>query len=119
MSRIETTADGRQVLIDADPRPPVGTLEIGRGTRRRIGRRILPFLFILYVVNFLDRVNVSYAGLGMAKDLGFSDQVFGFGAGLFFISYFILQIPGAVLAERWSARKYIAVVLIAWGVVTG
>ena len=84
-------------------------------TRRRITLRLAPFLFILYVFNYWDRVNVSYAALEMTGDLGFSNAVFGFGAGIFFIGYFLLQIPQTLLVEKWSARKFIGVTLICWG----
>src|SRR5208283_788478 len=77
--------------------------QIGEHTRRRVGLRLLPFLFILYIVNYVDRTNLAYAAMGMSRDLGFSDHVFGLGAGIFFISYLALQIPGALLVERWSA----------------
>jgi ACS family tartrate transporter-like MFS transporter len=86
-------------------------------TRRRVNRRLMPFIFLLYVVSFLDRVNVGFAGLQMTRELGFSDAVFGFGGGIFFIGYFLLEIPGAVLAEVWSARKWIARIMISWGFV--
>jgi ACS family tartrate transporter-like MFS transporter len=92
--------------------------EIGDRTRRRISRRILPFVFILYIVAFLDRVNVAYAALQMTHELGFSAEVLGLGAGIFFIGYFLLEIPGAILVERWSARKWIARIMISWGMVT-
>ena len=80
--------------------------------------RLLPFLFILYITNYLDRTSVAYAALGMSRDLGFSDRVFGMGAGVFFISYVALQIPGALLVERWSARRMISATMIAWGSLT-
>ena len=86
--------------------------------RRRVAWRLLPFLFILYIIAFLDRVNVGYAGLEMARDLAFSDRVFGLGAGIFSIGYFIFEIPGALIVERWSARRWIARILITWGAVT-
>lgn len=86
--------------------------------RRRIAIRLLPFLFILYLVAFLDRVNVGYAGLEMAHNLGFTDRIFGFGAGIFFAGYFLFEIPGALIVERWSARRWIARILITWGFVT-
>jgi MFS transporter, ACS family, tartrate transporter len=86
--------------------------------RRRIARRILPFLLLLYIVAFLDRVNVAYAGLEMTKNLGFSDRVFGLGAGFFFLGYVLLEIPGALIVERWSARRWIARILISWGIIT-
>jgi MFS transporter, ACS family, tartrate transporter len=87
-------------------------------TVRRIGVRLLPFVFLLYIVAFLDRVNVSFAGLEMSRDLNFSDRVFGLGAGIFFVGYVVFEIPGALLVERWSARKVIARILLTWGIVT-
>lgn len=91
---------------------------IASRTTARVARRILPFLLLLYIVAFLDRVNVAYAGLEMARDLGFSDQVFGFGAGVFFLGYVLLAIPGALVVERWSARISISALLVCWGSVT-
>jgi ACS family tartrate transporter-like MFS transporter len=87
-------------------------------TRHRIALRLLPFLFALYITNYLDRTNVAYAAIGMSRDLGFGDRVFGLGAGVFFISYVALQIPGALLVERWSARRMITATLISWGSLT-
>ena len=87
-------------------------------TRHRIAMRLLPFLFILYIANYLDRTSVAYAALGMSRDLGFSDHVLGMGMGIFFISYVALQIPGALLVERWSARRMISMTMIAWGSLT-
>jgi len=87
-------------------------------TRRRVALRLLPFLFILYIVNYVDRTNLGFAAIGMGRDLGFSDRVFGLGAGVFFVSYMALQIPGALLVERWSARRVISACMIAWGILT-
>jgi len=84
--------------------------------RRRIMRRILPYIFFLYIIAFLDRVNVGYAALEMTRDLGFSSAVYGFGAGIFFFGYFLLEIPGCLIVEHWSARKWIARIMISWGV---
>ncbi len=92
--------------------------QLGDRTRHHIALRLLPFLFTLYIVNYVDRTNVAYAAIGMARDLGFSDRVFGMGAGIFFISYVALQIPGALLVERWSARRMICATMIAWGSLT-
>jgi ACS family tartrate transporter-like MFS transporter len=92
--------------------------EAANPTRRHIAVRLLPFLFILYITNYLDRTSVAYAAIGMSRDLGFSDRVFGMGAGIFFISYVALQIPGALLVERWSARRMISATMIAWGSLT-
>jgi ACS family tartrate transporter-like MFS transporter len=80
--------------------------------------RLLPFVFLIYVVNYIDRVNVSFANLRMSADLGFSDRVYGLGVGLFYVSYVLFEIPGTILVERWSARKWIARIMISWGLVT-
>src|SRR6266853_4906464 len=90
---------------------------VGERARRRIMRRIMPYLFVLFIIAYLDRVNVGYAALQMKGDLAFTDDVLGFGAGIFFIGYFLLEIPGRVLVERWSARGWIARILISWGIV--
>ncbi|PYL59947.1 MAG: hypothetical protein DMF24_11660 [Verrucomicrobia bacterium] len=90
----------------------------GESARTRIARRLLPFLFLLYVANYLDRTNIAYATLGMKGDLGLTDSVFGTASGIFFIGYFALQIPGALLVERWSARLLLAFTLITWGGLT-
>ncbi len=87
--------------------------------RRKIARRLIPFLFLLYITAFIDRVNVSFAGLDMTRELHFSNEVFGFGAGIFFFGYCLLEIPGAMLAQSWSARKWIAAIMIVWGVLAG
>src|SRR2546425_3011798 len=89
---------------------------VAQRARRRIMRHILPYLFLLYIIAFLDRVNVGYAALEMTKDLGFTTEVYGFGAGIFFIGYFLLEIPGSLLVELWSARGWIARIMISWGV---
>jgi MFS transporter, ACS family, tartrate transporter len=93
-------------------------VEVGDRARRQIAGRLLPFLFLLYIANYIDRTSVAYAALGMTGDLGFSDRVFGLGAGIFFVSYVALQIPGAMLVEHWSARRMISGVMIAWGCFT-
>ena len=92
--------------------------EVGRRARHRIARRLLPFLFVLYVIAFLDRMNIGAAALQMPRDLGFSDRVVGMGAGIFFLGYLLLEIPGALIVERWSARRWIARIMISWGMVT-
>ena len=87
-------------------------------TRHQVALRLLPFVFVLYITNYLDRTSAAYAGLGMSRDLGFSDVQFGLGNGIFFLSYVALQIPGALLVERWSARRMISATMIAWGFLT-
>jgi len=95
-----------------------GLSNVGQRARRRVAFRLLPFVFLLYIVNYLDRVNVSFANLRMSTDLGFSDRVYGLGVGVFYITYVLFEIPGAVIVERWSARKWIARIMISWGMVT-
>jgi len=90
----------------------------GASARTRIAARLLPFLFALYIANYIDRTNIAYATLGMKGDLGLTDSVFGTASGIFFIGYFALQIPGALLVERWSARWLLALTLITWGGLT-
>jgi ACS family tartrate transporter-like MFS transporter len=92
--------------------------DVGQRARRRIAYRLLPFVCLLYIVNYIDRVNVSFANLRMSADLGFSDRVYGLGIGMFYITYVLFEIPGAVIVERWSARKWIARIMITWGIVT-
>src|SRR5204863_10218459 len=86
--------------------------------RGRIAWRLLPFLSLLYIIAFLDRMNVGAAALQMPGDLGFNDRVVGLGAGMFFIGYVVLEIPGELIAERWSARRWIARIMISWGMIT-
>ena len=84
----------------------------------RIARRILPFLFFLYIISFLDRVNVGFAKLQMAVDIGLSDTAFGFGAGVFFIGYCICEIPSNLMLQRLGAKFWIARIMVVWGVVS-
>jgi len=91
---------------------------LAQRTRRKVAYRLLPFVFLLYVVNYIDRVNVSFANLRMSADLGFSDRIYGLGVGMFYLTYVLFEIPGAIIVERWSARKWIARIMISWGIVT-
>lgn len=85
--------------------------------RRKAYIRLLPILFICYIIAYIDRNNVGFAKLTMAKDLpAFDSAVFGFGAGVFFWGYFLLEIPGSLIVERWSARKWICRIMLTWGV---
>src|ERR1041384_4284093 len=86
--------------------------------RKKIAWRILPFVFALYIVSYLDRANVAFAKIPMSDELHFSERGFGFGFGIFFIGYLLLEIPGALLVEHWSARKWISRILVTWGVCT-
>ena len=92
--------------------------DAGRRARRRIALRLLPFVFVMYVICYVDRANVSFANLRMSADLGFSDQVYGLGVGIFFLGYVLFEVPGAIIVERWSARKWLARIMITWGLAT-
>jgi sugar phosphate permease len=80
--------------------------------------RLIPFLFICYVINYLDRINVGFAKLQMQQDLGLSDAVYGLGAGIFFISYFLFEVPSNLLLVRIGAKKTIARIMILWGIMS-
>jgi len=96
--------------VVADPALPVRT-------RARVTGRLIPFLMFIYFLAYLDRANVGVAKLAMQKDLNFDDAVIGFGAGIFFVGYLLLDIPGSLIVERWSARKWIARIMVSWGIV--
>jgi ACS family tartrate transporter-like MFS transporter len=99
-----------------DPVPTADARDrVARSTRRKVAWRVLPLLFLLYVIAYLDRANVGFAKLKMQKDLEFSETVFGVGVALFFVGYMFLEIPGALLVEHWSARKWFARILVSWG----
>jgi ACS family tartrate transporter-like MFS transporter len=88
--------------------------------RRKAFLRLLPLLFVSYMIAYIDRQNVSIAKLTMTKDLpGFDNAVIGFGAGIFFLGYFLLEIPGTLMVERWSARKWICRIMVTWGIMAG
>jgi MFS transporter, ACS family, tartrate transporter len=91
------------------------SLSAADALRRKVAWRILPMAVLLYFVAYLDRANVGFAKLRMAHDLGFSEEVFGLGIGIFFLGYLTLEVPGALLVERWSARKWFARILVTWG----
>ncbi len=80
-------------------------------------RRLLPFLILAYLMAYIDRANLGIAKLQMQGELHFTDAVIGFGAGIFFVGYFILEIPGSLIVERWSARKWFGRIMITWGLV--
>jgi ACS family tartrate transporter-like MFS transporter len=97
--------------------PLVGT-DVGPKVLSKLTRRLLPFLFVLYIVNYLDRINVGFAALEMRGQLGFSDKVYGLGAGIFFAGYFFFQVPSNLALARVGARKWIAVIMVLWGTVS-
>jgi ACS family tartrate transporter-like MFS transporter len=84
----------------------------------RMARRLLPFVMLLYVVNYIDRVNVGFAALTMNKDLGLSPAAYGFGASIFFIGYLIFQVPANLILERIGARRWMFLILAVWGLLS-
>ena len=87
-------------------------------TYRKADVRLLPFLFLCYILAYLDRVNVGFAKLQMVKDLSLSDAAFATGAGIFFIGYFFFEVPSNVLLKKFGARMWIARIMISWGVIS-
>ena len=85
---------------------------------RKVAWRLIPLLFLCYIVAYLDRVNVGFAKLEMASDLGFSDTVYGLGAGIFFIGYFLFEVPSNLILQRVGARRWIARIMIVWGLLS-
>jgi MFS transporter, ACS family, tartrate transporter len=88
-------------------------------TIAKVTGRLVPFLIVCYFVAYLDRVNVGFAALTMNQDLGLSQTAFGFGAGIFFIAYFLFEVPSNLLLERFGARKWIARIMLSWGILSG
>jgi ACS family tartrate transporter-like MFS transporter len=85
---------------------------------RKIAWRLVPFLMLLYLVAFLDRVNISFAALTMNRDLGISETLYGFAAGVFFLSYCLFQVPANLVLARMGARRWLAILMVAWGLVS-
>jgi MFS transporter, ACS family, tartrate transporter len=93
--------------------------ELEKRVLRKITLRIVPFVMLLYFVAFIDRVNIGFAALTMNKELGFSPTVFGFGAGIFFLGYFLCEVPSNLVLDKVGARIWIARVMITWGLISG
>jgi MFS transporter, ACS family, tartrate transporter len=94
-------------------RPDVATV-----TLRKVTLRLIPFLFLLYIVAWLDRVNVGFAALQMNADLGFSSAAFGFGSGVFFLGYCLFEVPSNLVLHRVGARRWISRIMISWGAIS-
>ncbi len=88
-----------------------------RKVLNKVTRRLIPLLFVLYMIAYLDRVNVGFAALQMNQDLGFSSKIYGLGSGIFFLGYFLFEIPSNLILERIGARVWIARIVITWGVI--
>ena len=94
-------------------------LTLEQRTIRKVSWRLLPLIIVIYFVAYIDRTNVSFAALTMNKDLGLSAYVFGWGAGIFFLGYFLFEVPSNVILEKVGARIWIARIMITWGIVSG
>ncbi|HIE9814663.1 TPA: MFS transporter [Klebsiella pneumoniae] len=86
-------------------------------TIKKVWKRLIPFIFLLYLINFLDRTNVSFAAIHMNKDIGLTQTIYGLGAGLFFLGYVIFEIPSNILLHKFGARIWIARIMITWGII--
>jgi ACS family tartrate transporter-like MFS transporter len=132
---LQEPRDAFVVNVTDDPQPIIETIakEIareendgqlpgdpdGKKLLTHIAWRLLPFLFLLYVVNYLDRVNVGFAALQMKDQLRFSDSAYGFGAGIvFFVGYFLFQVPSNMVLERVGARRWISTLMVIWGIIS-
>jgi MFS transporter, ACS family, tartrate transporter len=93
--------------------------ELEKRLLRKVTLRIVPFVMLLYFIAFIDRVNIGFAALTMNKDLGLSPTVFGFGAGIFFLGYFLFEVPSNLVLDKVGARIWIARVMITWGLISG
>lgn len=94
------------------------TADVASRTLKKVSWRIIPFIMLLYFIAFLDRVNIGFASLEMNADLGFTASMFGFGAGLFFIGYFLFEVPSNLILHKVGARLWIARVMVTWGVIS-
>ena len=90
--------------------------ELGQTTLRKVRRRLMPLIVLLYFIAYLDRNNVGFAKLGMQGDIGLTEAAYGLGAGIFFLGYALLEIPSNGGMYRYGARKWIARILISWGI---
>ena len=84
----------------------------------KVARHLVPFLIFCYFLSYLDRVNIGFAALTMNKDLGLSASAFGFGASIFFLGYFLFEVPSNLLLEKYGARIWIARIMISWGILS-
>ena len=89
-----------------------------RATYAKVAWRLLPLLFVGYFLAMVDRVNVGFAKLQMASDLELSDEVFGFGAGIFFVGYFLFEFPSNLIQVRVGARRWLARIMVTWGLIS-
>ena len=92
-------------------------IQLEHSTTKKVTLRLIPFLFLAFTISILDRVNIGFAALQMNKDLGFSNAVFGFGAGIFFLGYFLLEVPGSAIMTKIGPRKWISRIMVSWAII--
>lgn len=92
--------------------------ELERRVVRKVTRRLIPFLIVVYLINYLDRTNIGFAKLTMSADLGLTETVYGLAAGLFFIGYVLLEVPSNLALNKFGARKWIARIMVSWGIIS-
>src|SRR5450631_1969949 len=95
-----------------------GPEDVMEAVVRRLTWHLVPFLFLLYIVAYLDRINVGFAALQMQRQLAFTDAVYGLGAGMFFTGYFFFQVPSNMVLQRLGARRWIATIMVTWGAIS-
>src|SRR6201989_1119089 len=93
-------------------------IDLGAHVVAKLTRRLLPFLFLLYIVAYLDRINVGFAALQMREQLAFTDAIYGLGAGMFLAGYFFFQVPSNLVLQRVGARRWIALLMVVWGMIS-
>src|SRR5438128_1632222 len=101
------------------PPPPAHTLDSvdARALFSKISRRLIPFLFLLYVINYMDRSNISFTKEQMQGDLHLNDKQYGFAAGIFFLGYVLFEVPSNLAMQRVGARRWLARIILSWGIV--
>ena len=106
------------LLSEPDQRSALPSSTFEEATYKKVAWRIIPFLLLCYVVAYLDRVNVGFAKLQMLTDLKFSETIYGLGSGIFFIGYFIFEVPSNIMLHKVGARVWIARIMITWGILS-
>src|SRR3954468_21039470 len=96
----------------------INTSDVQARTMRKVATRLIRALLVLYIIAYLDRVNVTFAQDKLESDLGFSGAVYGFGAGVFFIGYFLLEVPSNLALHKFGARRWMARIMITWGIIS-
>lgn len=104
--------------LHAAPTPASHSIEFEKKAYAAVTRRVVVFLFICFVFAFLDRVNIGFAKLQMQSDLKFTEAIFGLGAGIFFLAYFLLEVPSNIALRKFGARRWIARIMVTWGLLS-